>query len=151
MKTYDQYSTLFWIFVALLICIESARLPLGSLGDPGPGLLPLGAGAILGMLSCVCYAQARLTKSQGVTQAWFPQERWKGLGLVLSALIGYAICLEFLGFLLTTFFLMIILFRGVEPQKWTVTILGSALTSFLSYALFQLWLKTQLPTGIFGF
>lgn len=151
MKRYDQISSLFWLFFALLICIQSIRLPLGTWDDPGPGFLPLGSGIVLGLLSSITYLKAHLRKSQGVQQAWFPKERWKNLLLVLAALFGYTICLEILGFLITTFFLLILLFRGVEPQKWVVSILGSALISFASYVVFELWLKAQLPKGILGF
>jgi hypothetical protein len=38
----------------------------------------------------------------------------------------------------------------VEPQRWVVAIGGSALASIASYIIFEVWLKTQLPKGIFG-
>jgi len=71
--------------------------------------------------------------------------------LVLAVLLAYTAFLEVLGFLLATFLLLLFLFRGIEPQRWVVSIGGSALTSFITYALFELWLKTQLPKGFIGF
>jgi len=67
------------------------------------------------------------------------------------ALFWYAIFLEILGFLMVTFLLLIFLFRGIEPQRWLVSVGGSALASLICYAIFELWLKTQLPKGILGF
>jgi hypothetical protein len=39
----------------------------------------------------------------------------------------------------------------MEPQRWLVAIGGSAIASISSYAVFELWLKTQLPKGFLGF
>jgi len=144
-------SSLVWLMFALYICIESMRLPLGSWRDPGPGFLPVGSGIILGLLSGIVYLRARGSKSPEVKESWYSTERWKNLILVLAALFAYAIFLETLGFLLGTLLLLIFLFRGIEPQRWIVSIGGSALASFISYVVFELWLKTQLPKGILGF
>jgi putative tricarboxylic transport membrane protein len=151
MKRYDQISSLIWLAFAIYISTESLRLPLGSWRDPGPGFLPLGSGFILGVLSFVSHLQARRRKSKDVRESWYSQERWKNLILVLVALFAYAVFLEILGFLISTFLLLIFLFRSIEPQRWVLSIGGSALASSLSYAIFELWLKTQLPRGILGF
>ncbi|MFH1757887.1 MAG: tripartite tricarboxylate transporter TctB family protein [Pseudomonadota bacterium] len=140
-----------WFLFAVYICVESLRLPLGSWRDPGPGFLPLGSGIILGVLSLASYLRDRRSKSKEVREAFYFKERWKKLISVLLALFAYAVFLEILGFLLSTFLLLTFLFRGIEPQRWIVAIGGSALTSFISYAIFELWLKTQLPKGILGF
>ena len=151
MKKNDQMSSLVWLLLALYICTESMRLPLGAWRDPGPGFLPLGSGIILGILSGIAYLKASMSKSPEAKGSWYSKERWKNLVVVVVALFAYAIFLEILGFLLATFLLLIFLFRGIEPQKWVVSIGGSALASFISYAVFELWLKTQLPKGILGF
>ncbi len=151
MKRYDQISAIFWVLFATYICVESLRMPLGTWRDPGPGFLPLGSGLILGALSLVCYLQARLRKSEEPEDPWYPREKGKNLILALVALFAYVIFLEALGFLLGSFLLLLFLFRGIESQKWMVSIGGSALASFLCYVVFQLWLQTQLPKGVLGF
>lgn len=151
MKRYDQISGLVWLFFAVYICIASFQSPLGSWRDPGPGFVPLISGIVLGGLSFLCYVRARLSKSEEARESWYPKEKWKKLISVLAALFAYAIFFEILGFLLATFLLLIFLFRGIEPQRWVVAIGGSALASFLSYAIFELWLRTQLPKGVLGF
>ncbi len=149
MKKYDQISSLAWLFFALYICGTSLQLPLGSWQDPGPGFLPLGTGICLGILSAVDFFRGGPWK--GREGSWYSQERWKSLLLILIGLIGFSFFLDSLGFVLTTFFLLMILFRFIEPQPWKVVIGGSLLASFASYVVFQIWLKTQLPKGIFGF
>lgn len=152
MKRHDIISSLFCLFFALLICIESIRtLPLGSLHNPGPGFLPLVSGITLGLLSGISYLRALFAKSEEVKGLWYSKERWKNLVLILAALFAYASFLEIIGFLVSTFCLLFFLFRTFEPMKWSLVIGGSAAASFALYALFDLWLKVQLPRGILGF
>lgn len=151
MNRYDQISSIVWFFFALYICIESIRLPLGSLRDPGPGLLPLGTGIMLGLLSAVNYLHSRLSRSKEITETWYSKERWRTLIFVIASLLAYAIFLEIFGFLISTFFILIFLFRCMQPMRWFLAVGGSALISFASYTIFELWLKAQLPKGILGF
>ena len=152
MKKYDQTSSLVWLGFALLICVESFRLPLGSIHDPGPGFLPLLVGVLLAGLSVICFLQARKGPSAEPKGSWYSTERWKNLVWVLLALLAYAVALDSLGFLISTFLLLIVLFRfGMEPQRWAWAIGGSVIASLSCYAVFELWLRTQLPKGILGF
>jgi len=152
MKKYDQTSSLVWLGLALLICVESFRLPLGSIHDPGPGFLPLLVGVLLAGLSVICFLQARKGPSAEPKGSWYSTERWKNLVWVLLALLAYAVVLDSLGFLISTFLLLIVLFRfGMEPQRWAWAIGGSVIASLSCYVVFELWLRTQLPKGILGF
>ncbi len=153
MKGYDRTSSLVWLAFAIYICIESSRLSFGSFHNPGPGFLPLLIGLLLGILSIIVFLQATLSgKPQESIPSWYPKERWKKLIWVLVALFAYAVCLEILGFLISAFLLLVFLFRaGIETQKWVWAIGGSAVASLSSYAIFELWLKTQLPKGFLGF
>jgi hypothetical protein len=153
MKRHDQMSSLLWLILAIIICIESSRLSFGSFHNPGPGFLPLLVGLLLGIFSIIIFLQATLSgRPQEHIPPWVPRERWKKLIWVLVALFAYAICLETLGFLISTFLLLVFLFRaGIETQRWIYVIGGSAIASFSSYAVFELWLKTQLPKGFLGF
>jgi len=152
MKRQDWTSSLVWLGFAVLICTESLRLPLGSLREPGPGFLPLLVGVILAALSIISFVQARVGSSADRKGPWDASKRWKNLLWVLFSLLAYALALETLGFLLATFLLLVFLFRfGMEPQRWAWAIAGSAIASLCCYAVFELWLRTQLPGGILGF
>ncbi len=153
MRRYDQMSSLVWLAFAIYICIESSRLSFGSFDRPGPGFLPLLVGVLLGAFSIVAFLQANLSrKPHEPIPPWYPRERWKKLIWILVSLLVYAICLETLGFLISTFLLLMFLFRyGVESRRWIVAIGASGIASFSSYAVFELWLKTQLPRGFLGF
>lgn len=151
MKRYDQISSLVWLAMGVYICVESLRLPLGAWQDPGPGFLPLGSGIFLCIFACLAFSQAWMRDEDKLHGSWYSRERWKKLVLILATLFGYALILNYLGFIASTFIFLLILFRFVEPQKWIVAIGGSALASIACYMVFELWLKTQLPRGILGF
>jgi putative tricarboxylic transport membrane protein len=152
MKRPDRKSSLFWLGFAGFICVESFRLPLGSLHEPGPGFLPLLTGVLLAGLSVVCFLQAGRAAAKKGDVFWYSGERWKNLLWVLVALLIYAGILDFLGFVFSTFLLLAFLFRfGTTPQRWIWAIGGGALASVSCYAVFELWLRTNLPKGILGF
>lgn len=141
-----------WLAFAGLICLESLRLPIGSLREPGPGFLPLVVGVLLGGLSGVCFLRAGVEASKQANVAWYSRERWKNLVWILLALFAYAGVLDFLGFVVSTFLLLVFLFRfGITPQRWVWAVGGGAIASLSCYAVFELWLRTQLPKGILGF
>lgn len=151
MNPYGQVTSLVWLSLAIAICIESIRLPLGSWQNPGAGFLPLGSGLILGFLSIIDYLQSRRAKSQEIEESWYSKGKLKNVFLVLATLVGYAVLLEYLGFLLSTFLLLAILFKAVEPQRWAVALGGSVAASITTYVIFELLLRGQLPKGLLGF
>jgi putative tricarboxylic transport membrane protein len=150
LRSDDRISSLVWLAFGIFICAESLRLPLGSWRDPGAGFLPLGSGIFLILLSLVNFFRARQERSRPQV-TWYSKKRRGSLIFILVGLLGYAFCLEILGFLVSTFLLLLLLFRYVEPQRWSVSIGASALAAIISYAIFEIWLKTQLPRGIWGF
>ena len=76
-------------------------------------------------------------------------ESWKPL-VVVGALLADLLLLESLGFVAVTFLFLLLLFR-LERRGWALSAVSAVIGAFASYVLFQLWLKTQLPTGPFGF
>lgn len=59
--------------------------------------------------------------------------------------------MKLLGYIICSFLLILVFMRYTGSQTWAASILGAALSSSLSYLLFETWLKGQLPEGIFGF
>lgn len=147
-----QISSLVWLGFALFFCVETIRkLPLGSWHNPGPGFWPLAGGMILGLLAIADFLQSLLQKFPESKESWYPKERGKGLLLIFLVLFGYSFGMEILGFLTSTFLLMIILVRAVEPKKWIGLIGFGMLVSFLTFIVFDRFLGCQLPVGIWGF
>jgi putative tricarboxylic transport membrane protein len=145
-------SSLVWLGLAVLICIGSLRLSLGSFQNPGPGFLPFIAGLVLGILSVIVYLQARRSAATapGTKQPlWTNPGGVKKIFLTSLALLAYGVGLNYLGFLISTFIFLAFLLRIVERRRWGLVILESLLASGISYFIFELALQAELPRGIF--
>lgn len=140
-------SSLLLLLFSCFICIQSYRLNLGTLSSPGPGLFPFGAGLILGFLALIAILQSA---QEGGS------ERIEGRGnlkivLVLFTLIAYGLILERVGFLVTTFALLIFLLKVIVSQRWARVLVSAFLSTLACYLIFEVWLKAQLPKGFLSF
>jgi len=113
-----------------------------SLDDPlGPRVFPFVLAGILGLCSVWLFFQP------------YKESTWSGRSFLLKAgsivlcLVGYALCLEWLGFVVTTslvMFALAMIFKG--PWGWSLA--GSIFFSLAMYALFVFALGLRLPMGV---
>lgn len=148
MKNLDVKSSLFWLILSIVIMVESYRFDIGSFHNPGPGFLTFWTGSILGLLSVILLLKSWKTRSNEM-ELDFKKIMWKNVILVVASMFVYALLLEQLGFMLTTLLLIGFLLLAIESKKWYVVIAVAILTALMSYAIFELWLGSQLPKGIF--
>jgi putative tricarboxylic transport membrane protein len=142
----DAVSGLFWLAVSIFAAAHGLSLQLGSLNRPGPGFFPFWGGVVLALLSAVLIVSS--FRRAAATSRVRPESS-KPL-VVVGALLAYLLLLEALGFVAVTFLFLLLLFR-LERRGWTFSAVSAMVGAFALYVLFQLWLKTQLPTGPFGF
>jgi putative tricarboxylic transport membrane protein len=145
----DTVGGLFWVAAGLWTAHEGRQLGLGSLHDPGSGLIIFWAGLAMALMSGVTLMGGLVRGSAGDWAAW-QGVRWRKLAVVLLVMTAYAALLEPIGFLPATLLLMVVLFRAVEPQPWHVAIVGALITTAAVYLVFKLGLGTQLPDGLLG-
>jgi putative tricarboxylic transport membrane protein len=148
----EKWSSLFWLGIAVCICVNSLWLSLGELHNPGPGFLSFCAGAILGVLALVVFLQS-LKSPRGTKERsepiWSNRQRGIKMLLALGSLFAYAVVMNYLGFLVSTILFLTFLLRVIEPQRWSVAIFGSLAASGAFYILFEIGLQSQLPKGYF--
>jgi putative tricarboxylic transport membrane protein len=152
MRNTDQSSGLFWLVVGIGIAISSLKYGFGTLHEPGPGFITFFAGAILIILSLSLFLSSfRDQKTQVSLQTlWAGLETGKIL-YVIVLLVAYTFLLKSLGFLISTFFLLFLLFRVKGTYRLKSIFLMSLLVTVGSYIIFEIWLKAQLPKGVLGF
>ncbi len=149
MRSRDLFSSVFWMLIGIWVCIGGYDLNLGTLHDPGSGFIFFWVGVIMVGLSLIILLRAiRLERKVGELKSLWSGVRWKKNIYVLLALLVYAYAFTSLGFILSTVLLLIFLFKAVEPQKWSVAIMGAILSALIGYSVFQLWLGSQLPKGL---
>ena len=151
MKTLDQTSSLFWLLVSISVFVESLRLGIGTLKNPGMGFLTFGASGILGILSFVLFLKASFKKEEVKTLPLIFGTFWKRVIWVLIFLIVYSRLMPVLGYLISTFLLMTTLFWILERKKIVFVFVSSILTTLFTYFVFSKWLNCQFPDGLFGF
>ena len=152
MIKYDRMSSLFFIGVAIFICEESIRLGAGSLSNPGPGLIPLGSGLILGIFGFIVFVRTFIkNSSEGKGALWVQGTKWRNIVSALLSMIAYAFLIDLLGFNLVTFLWMGLVCRGIGKMGWVKTIFTAVMTTFLSYLVFEHYLGVRFPHGIWGF
>jgi putative tricarboxylic transport membrane protein len=151
MRALDQTSSLFWLLVSVAVFLESIRLGIGTLHNPGRGFLTFGASGILGILSLILFLQASLRKEKVKAAPFLAGPFWKRILLVLIVLILYSRLMPALGYLISTFLLMTTLFLILERRKIVFVFVSSILITLVTYIVFSKWLNCQFPDGLFGF
>jgi putative tricarboxylic transport membrane protein len=150
MRAAEQIACLFWILISVGVCVGAIGLKLGTPSAPGPGFLPFGTGALMGILSVAHLLKVTFAPADtGANRFLGTELNWRrSLAAVLSILF-YALLLPHLGYLLTTFLLMVVLFSLYERRNWWRIGLASILVIGVTYLVFHIWLKVQFPSGIF--
>lgn len=144
----DRVSGVVLFLFALAIAWEARLLPFGTINAPDSGFFPLSLAVALALLSGLV-----------VLSTWLPQTAaaampsWRGAGRVMVAvatLVTYVAVINWLGYLLATALVMLLLLRGVERVRWGVSLAVTVVSVVVSYLLFRR-LGVPLPPGIVPF
>ena len=151
----DGTAGLFGTFFGIFIIIKSFSLDIGGFHQPGSGFFPLFGGILLSVLSLVLLFRSILVgfRTTGVMARGEKGGVGKSPWVVVYAFIGfliYALMFEWLGFILSTFLLVIFLLRILEPKKWSIMLLTGATVASAAYIIFNVILKSGLPKGLLG-
>jgi len=138
--------------LAVFILFEVRKLPLGSLRAPQTAFFPstLAVFLLLFSLAALVLAVRQPESEAGPAPQKIDAQGWLRIGAILTALVAFALALERIGYIPSTFILMILLLRAIEALKWRVVLSVALLTSLLSYFLFTQLLGVPLPAGALG-
>jgi hypothetical protein len=151
-KKHDYVWGLFFLFTGVSACVMAQKLKIGSVREPGAGLVPCGAAALLGLMSLGLILKTLLKKrsARHDSEAVLKGLAWGRMAAVLCALVVYGLALEVLGFHICTFLLMVVLLGAIGRRKWWSTFTISLLTVICVYAIFEAWLGCPFPKGVIG-
>ncbi len=140
-------------FIGVVFVIESLRLGLGSARHPGSGFLPFFTGMALSLVALYSLIKnLRVPKRDNDRRV----EKFFGrfafnVGKIVAVMIGYVLIFPWLGYILSTFVLFIILFNVGGFRRWALILLYSFLTTSISYLVFGSLLNLRFPKGFLGF
>ena len=146
----------FWVGIGIIICALAWKVDLGSFREPGSGFVAFLAGLFFSALGLVMVL-SRIYSKVPVGAGPVAIQAFRGVPVPLllftiGVLLAYGFFLETLGYNVATFLLMWTLFYlFYEKGKGRVVLsfLVSIATTGLTYLVFETWLRSQLPRGIF--
>ena len=148
---YDRIASVFFLLVGAFFATYARTVDIGTWSEPGPGFMPLCAGLVLVAMALALFIGS-LRRAGPVMPSFFPKpDSWKRVLATFVSLGVYGLILGYVGFALTTFLFVTYLVKFIFPQTWTRALLVGFFASLGTRLLFVDFLKTQLPTGYFGF
>lgn len=138
----------FWLLLACYLAVESYRLGLSTGNRPGPGFFPFIAAAGIGLIAVSrLIGGIRLAVPEDQSELGIASEA-KFVLCVIAGMTGYALLLEFLGFLICTFLLVAVYLKLIAARRWPVTLIFAAAVALTSHFFFDVLLKAELPRGL---
>ena len=153
MKKTFLVNDILWMTFALLVCIGGLKLGFGTFQQPHAGFMPFLSGLLLGLLALVDLFSGLLDqwKAEKKDKEIWSEISWGKIIVTLAALFLYTALFSVLGFIIGSIFLLLFLFRVMEPRPWWIVLTASLVTTGLFYLGFKVGLDSQLPRGILGF
>lgn len=131
--------------------VDSARYGIGSVTAPGPGLFPLLLAGVLCVVSvALLIHQGRRSGAQARPDDPQPADDRRGrktFWFVAALLFAYTLLLEPLGFVLSSFVCLSVLFKAGNAWRWPAASLAAAATVAIAYVVFIVLLNVPLPRG----
>jgi putative tricarboxylic transport membrane protein len=146
----NRISTFFLFGFSVLILSLSLILKVGSFKNPGAGFAPFLASLLLLCLSAVILIKEFFGFEEGGEKVPFITRKnlIKPINLMI-ALIGYGLLFTALGYVISTFLLMLAMLVIYEPKRWGHNIITALIIVGMSFLVFAVWLRVPLPKGIF--
>lgn len=140
---FDRYASLLFMVIGLAFVLESRRISESAYGsNVGPDMFPLGLGLILILLSFRLFYETFRYQVQKTNQS---KLEYKSFFIILVSAILYGLLLETVGYVITTFFFLLIGFQVMERGGWWKSLLIAGCFSFGVYYLFVEVLDGTLP------
>ncbi|MGE4239984.1 tripartite tricarboxylate transporter TctB family protein [Ramlibacter sp.] len=137
--------TLFWVVLGVLIAWQSRVHGLGTQAEPGTGMVSFGLGILI---AAIAAGRAAVRIVRGT---WQPAPAVSARVVALcGVLVAYFLVFVRLGYVLSTFALLLVLFVAFAELRWSRALIVAAGATAASYALFKFALGVQLPPGILG-
>lgn len=149
MLRWDRIASVVLLLFGSVLVYAALKMKLGSPNQPGSGFLPLGTAGLLVALS-LAYAVSSFARAQDSIESPWPKQNRMTLLVVIASLAVFCAMLTFAGYIPSTFVLMVVLFLVADPGKWLAALIKAAVTTAVTYLVFERLLTIQFPAGLFG-
>ena len=151
--TKDMTAGILSVVLGLGYLVAAFRIPVFDTGDEiGPRVFPFMISAVV--ICCGLALMLKEFKSRNRKRfSWgFTSERgiWLRIFVTIAAGIVYGLVLDWLGYVIATFFFMIIVASIINTGKHLQNSIIAAAFAVITFAAFAVILKLSLPRGILG-
>jgi len=136
-------ASLLFIAIGALFAVYSQDYPMGTANRMGPGYFPMWLAAILLALGGVVLSMAFIPRE---SQAPPEPTDWRGLVLVLGAVVLFAVLLPFAGFVVSVFALVGVASLASPESRLKETLVLAAVLAAMGVAVFGVGLELQFST-----
>jgi putative tricarboxylic transport membrane protein len=144
----DRIVSMIFLIFSCLIMVESVRLKLDTVRDPGPGFVPFFLGLTLAGLSIIAFIFPDSQKKMAAF--WNDWQKGRVIIVIFLGLVAYLSLVRVLGFYIDTFLLMMFLLKTFGEKGIKRPLLVSLLTVGVTYLLFHKLLFIPFPQGFLG-
>ena len=138
----DFWSAAMFVIFGLLFIVWSMDYQFGTAQRMGPGYVPTVLGALLIGLGVLVGLP---TVKAGSVATQVEKIGWRGLLVILGAVVLYAVLLPRLGFVAALVVLVILSAMASEEFAWRETLISVAVLGVCSYLVFVRGLDLQFP------
>ncbi|MGI6127391.1 MAG: tripartite tricarboxylate transporter TctB family protein [Planifilum sp.] len=144
-RRFDRSASLFFIAIGAAFILGARQLSSTAYGSRvGPDIFPMGLGVILILLSLrLFYETFRYSGEE--ESGGDGRLDWKRFGGLLAAALLYALLLETIGYVISTFLFLLIGFQVIKRGSWGLSALVAAVFSGGVYFLYAVLMKGTLP------
>lgn len=138
----DFWSAAMFVLFGVLFMIWSAEYQFGTTQRMGPGYFPMVLGAMLVVLGVLVGLPAI---RQGAVETRVEKIGWRGLLIILGAVLLYAVLLPRLGFVASLVSLIVLSSMATKEFTWKATLASVVVLGVCSYVVFVKGLDLQFP------
>jgi len=143
-KTFDRYAGIAFFAIGTAFVVGSKSISTSAYGsNVGANIFPMMLGGFLALLSLRLIYETFRNRQKAVNNK--QQLDYKRFGIIFTAAVLYALLLEHIGFVISTFLFLMTGFQTMQRGKVVTSLIISAAFSYGVYFLFVHVLDGALP------
>jgi putative tricarboxylic transport membrane protein len=149
----DITAGIFSVVLGLGYLVAAFRIPLFDTGDEiGPRAFPFMISAVVICCGLALVLKELKSRNRKPFSWGFTSEQaiWIRILVTIAAGIIYGLVLDWLGYVIATFFFMIVVASIINTRKHLQNTIIAAAFSIITFVAFAVILKLSLPRGILG-
>lgn len=147
LRNAQMWGGLVWLAFGLFVAYQGYELGLGVAREPGSGFAIFWLGLLTAAFAATIVYGALKDGSEDIATLW-RDTRWGKVLLIVVLLLIFGYLFEWIGFVLCSLALLLVLMRLVDPVPWPTALIVSVGATFGIWYVLNKLLLIQLPNGL---